>query len=287
MSLRPSSSSMLFLACSLLVGCGSRDDDGDGLSNAFEARIGTDASAADSDGDGCNDAVEVLTHFSPLDAADLPYEGGYPRGPRPGPEVFDALATEHGEGYSNGSLNPNWTLIDRHGAEVELWDFYGQVVMIDIAAEWCNPCKDAAPEAQDFYERNRDEGFVILQLLYEGIANTAEPDAARWADVFDLEFPVLADHSPGGRTETQVVNHYIPIPEGQQFGLPNVTILDRSLRIEDLYVVGAQLPLGPLTRLLQEEPPEVDVALPDNAEELRALWGISADSWVADDVICR
>lgn len=41
------------------------DDDGDGLTNAQEAQIGTDPASADSDGDGLSDAQEILNDSDP------------------------------------------------------------------------------------------------------------------------------------------------------------------------------------------------------------------------------
>jgi hypothetical protein len=54
---------------------GLSDDDGDGLSLAFEYALGTAPSAADSDGDGLGDGDEVLLHGSdPLDPLSPPQE---------------------------------------------------------------------------------------------------------------------------------------------------------------------------------------------------------------------
>ncbi len=42
------------------------DADGDGLSNATEAALGTDANKKDTDNDGYEDAVEVFNNYSPI-----------------------------------------------------------------------------------------------------------------------------------------------------------------------------------------------------------------------------
>ncbi len=50
------------------VPCGAKDNDGDGLSNAEEKRLGTDPDKADSDGDGTNDKTEVGDVNNPTDS---------------------------------------------------------------------------------------------------------------------------------------------------------------------------------------------------------------------------
>jgi len=41
-----------------------------------------------------------------------------------------------GNGYSVGSVAYNMTMIDQHGNDVELYDYYGQVILLDVFAEW-------------------------------------------------------------------------------------------------------------------------------------------------------
>ncbi len=47
--------------------------------------------------------------------------------------IPDGLA---GSGRSVGDIAENFTLLDQFGAEVELYQFYGQVIVLDAFAEW-------------------------------------------------------------------------------------------------------------------------------------------------------
>lgn len=104
------------------------DSDGDGLSDSFEGQIGTDPHDMDSDGDGFNDGVEQLSYFFPDDSSDWPYLGDYPRQPIP--------RTVSASGSGLGSVPSNFTSTDQHGQDISLHRFYGNVVVVELAAEW-------------------------------------------------------------------------------------------------------------------------------------------------------
>lgn len=297
MALRPPTLFPLFLlttACTGSPGAAAdpvaADVDGDGLDASYEEQVGTSDASADTDQDGCSDVVEVLGYFDPLEPTDRPYTGGYPRGPRPKDAVFDALAEEHGEGFEVGMLNPNWTLTDQHGEEIELRDFYGQVVMVDLASEWCDPCIDAAPILDAFYNDNKERGFVVLQIILEGAVNNSEPKPQRWIEATGVTFPVLADHSPGDYTQTEVAQYYLDV-EGLEYSMPNFTLLDRELRITHLYVLGdlsedLDADIALFESALEEPVPAVEPLLPANADALREELGMDPDSQVIPASLC-
>jgi len=104
------------------------DADGDGLADVWELAHGLSTSSSDTDNDSWGDYEEVFGFADPLDSSDHPYIGGWPRGPVP-----DNL---EGEGTGVGSVAPNWSLQDQFGEAVNLWSFYGQVIMIESVAEW-------------------------------------------------------------------------------------------------------------------------------------------------------
>ena len=48
----------------------------------------------------------------------------------------DVPADLEGTGYGEGDIAYNFQLNDQFGDEVELYQFYGQVVVLDVYAEW-------------------------------------------------------------------------------------------------------------------------------------------------------
>ncbi len=120
-------------AAAALVACappsgGSLDTDGDELDDQFEAAIGTDPESDDTDGDGFSDSEEYLNYFDPDDEMDFPRAGEYPRHARPG--------DLEGEGTDVGEILLDFVRVDQYNEEISLHEFYGNVVVIGVGADW-------------------------------------------------------------------------------------------------------------------------------------------------------
>ena len=116
-----------------------------------------------------------------------------------------------GEGFSVGDVPHDFRLIDQHGAEVSLWQFYGSVVLLDISTMWCAPCQQIAQDVNETWEDYRDEGFMYLTVLpedFEG-ASVGADDLDLWAENFNIEAPVMADD--GGYSYEVEPNHEWPV----------------------------------------------------------------------------
>ena len=95
-----------------------------------------------------------------------------------------------------GDVVCNHTLNDSNEDEWQLYDHYGDIVVLDFSTMWCFPCQQSATELQllqDFYE-DHDVQFVTI-LLQDFQGQIPNPGALeQWADAFRLDtVPVLAD----------------------------------------------------------------------------------------------
>lgn len=183
---------LVVVACS--GGGGSVDYDGDGLSDAEEAELGTDPQDGDSDDDGWFDGDEVDAGTDPLDADDFPYTGGWPK---------DACRDDiDGEGYEEGSISPDFGLTDQFGEQVHLHDFCDHYVLLTWAGAWVmNYGTDERPEQDYVYETylGRDD-LVVLTLLGAGMNPNLTPtqaDLIAWDAEFETGTPILADPNWG------------------------------------------------------------------------------------------
>lgn len=244
-----------------LVACSAPDTDQDYLSDSFEELIGTNPEIADSDGDGFTDAEEYLAYYDPDDRDDFPYEGGYPRGPVP--SDIDA------DGWDAGEVSRDWEGEDQHGDLLSLHKFFGNVIMIDIGAEWCGPCQAAAPEAEDHYQDWKDRGFIVFGLLIDGIPQDTPPDIDRWIEDHDLTYPLIED------SDQDLTENYIPTDSGGSFGIPLFAFIGRDLTIEIHGVNRSDWEFDEIEELLDAETPYVEWPMPENTIDLRAELGIA------------
>lgn len=84
---------------------------------------------------------------------------------------------------------PELTLSDLNGQSHSLADYRGQVVLVNLWATWCPPCRQEMPALQSFYEQYAERGFVIIAI------DDGDPaaDVSAFAEEYALTFPVWLD----------------------------------------------------------------------------------------------
>lgn len=104
-----------------------------------------------------------------------------------------------------GQPAPDFTLTTLDGKQVSLSDYKGQVVMVNVWASWCEPCREEMPSIQQAYETYQDQGLVVLGVNLE----EKRVPIQGFADTYGLTFPILLDETGNvGRDLYQVK----PIP---------------------------------------------------------------------------
>lgn len=86
-------------------------------------------------------------------------------------------------------LAPEFALYDLNGSVVNLRDLQGKVVLINVWATWCPPCRAEMPMIQAAYEQYADQGFVVLAVNLRENPRTV----AAFMQQFGLTFPALLD----------------------------------------------------------------------------------------------
>jgi peroxiredoxin len=89
-----------------------------------------------------------------------------------------------------GKPAPHFTFPDLDGRKVSLPDFRGKVVLVNIWATWCPPCRDEMPSMQKLYERFKGEHFEILAVNINADGREA---VAPFMQQMNLTFPALLD----------------------------------------------------------------------------------------------
>ncbi len=92
-----------------------------------------------------------------------------------------------------GFVAPDFTLELLAGGEVTLSNLRGKVVVVNLWASWCPPCRAEMPAMQRLYEANSARGLEILAI------NTTYQDSRTSAQEFinehGLTFPIPIDQS--------------------------------------------------------------------------------------------
>lgn len=95
------------------------------------------------------------------------------------------------QGITQGSLARDFTLYDLDGNEVSLSDYRGDVVLVNLWATWCAPCRAEIPDLEAAYLANKDKGFVVLGVNIEEPAETVAP----FVEELNMTYPVLLDEN--------------------------------------------------------------------------------------------
>lgn len=114
-------------------------------------------------------------------------------------------------------------LMSDDGATVSVDDFPGQVVVINLWAQWCGPCRGEAPALEQVYEQTKDLGVAFL-----GINVKDQQDKARDFVIDNhVGYPSIFD--PPMRTLLALGG----IPTSV---IPSTVVLDREHRVAAVFL---------------------------------------------------
>ena len=100
---------------------------------------------------------------------------------------------------------PAFEAMTLDGQPASLADFEGQVVLLNIWATWCAPCRVEMPSMERLYHELKDEEFEIVAVSVDAPIGQADSmgipggDIGAFAESLSLTFPIL--HDPEGRIQ--------------------------------------------------------------------------------------
>ena len=113
-----------------------------------------------------------------------------------------------------GAPAPAYRTVALGGDSVSLAAHRGKVVLFNIWATWCHPCRDEIPELQALHMKYRDRG---LELVGVSVDADGSDDAIRaFMKDFEMTYPVWRD--PDERVSTQFL----------VVGVPATFLIDRE-----------------------------------------------------------
>jgi cytochrome c-type biogenesis protein len=107
-----------------------------------------------------------------------------------------------------------YAVADLQGDTVSLESLRGEVVLMNLWATWCAPCRAETPYLQSVFEERRDEGFRIVGVSMD--TGNAADQVAMFVDEYEVTYTILHDGQMRGMELYQVL------------GLPATFLIDRE-----------------------------------------------------------
>lgn len=110
------------------------------------------------------------------------------------------------------------------GETFRLSDQKGKVVLMNIWATWCPPCRDETPDLVDLYNKYKDQGYVTLGV---SIDEQGESVVRPFMEEYDVTYPMYIDK------DGTIMDKY-----GPTMGIPTTYIIGREGNLR-YFAVGA------------------------------------------------
>lgn len=115
----------------------------------------------------------------------------------------------------SGVPAPAFDTLDLDGHQQRLANFKGQVVVVNIWATWCGPCRAEMPELDRLYQQYKDQGLAVF-----GISSEDADLQRRFRQIVPVTYPLLT-------TSGDVPNLYRDIAR-----YPATFLIDRQGRLQ-------------------------------------------------------
>lgn len=86
----------------------------------------------------------------------------------------------------SGVAAPPFDTVDINGVSHRLQDHEGKVVLVNVWATWCTPCRREMPDLERLYQARKDDGFMIFGLSTEDVATQQ-----KFAEEVFVSYPLL------------------------------------------------------------------------------------------------
>ena len=114
----------------------------------------------------------------------------------PQSQADSGQAAESGEAAESADPElvpaPDFTVYDKDGNPVQLYDYTGKPLVVNFWASWCGPCQMEMPDFEDKYQELGEEVQFLMINMTDGSRETVDSASAFIAQQ-GFTFPVLYD----------------------------------------------------------------------------------------------
>ena len=102
--------------------------------------------------------------------------------------AMESVEMADGTGVGIGQYPPSFLLPDLNGTEMSLSDFEGKVVVLDMWATWCPPCREEIPFLIKLYDEFEEQGLAIVGV---GLDQGGAADLAPFVKSNSIDYTIL------------------------------------------------------------------------------------------------
>lgn len=112
---------------------------------------------------------------------------------------------------------PDYAAVTLDGDSIALSDLRGEVVLLNVWATWCVPCRVEIPELQALHEAHGAQGLRVIGVTVDSRA--ASDDVVDFIDELGMTYDIWAD------PDHRVLNRF------RAAGVPITVLIDRAGQI--------------------------------------------------------
>ena len=127
-------------------------------------------------------------------------------------QYFPSAAAGTTQIASGGKTAPSFAVPSTTGKMQTLASYRGKVIVMNLWATWCPPCRSEMPDFEKLYDTYRGQGLVVIGINQ----GESRQRAASFAQSLHIKYPIWLD------SQQQYGRTYIAL------GLPTTIVIDRS-----------------------------------------------------------
>ena len=132
------------------------------------------------------------------------------------PAATTGTPAQTATGIEVGATMPEYSAMNLDGSKFELASRRDKVVLLNVWATWCGPCRFEIPELQRIHDANASRGFEVIGV---SVDESGVESVKQFIDEHKMRYPVTLD--PQGKLATLL----------QTSVLPTSVLVDRNGRI--------------------------------------------------------
>jgi thiol-disulfide isomerase/thioredoxin len=109
------------------------------------------------------------------------------QGSRPKPPTPKSGSTSNNAALPENIMQASINLLD--GQKTKLSDYSGKVLIVDLWATWCGPCKQEIPHLVEIAKEYKDKGVEVIGLTNENPETDAEW-VKQFSKAFNINYPI-------------------------------------------------------------------------------------------------